>query len=1500
LLRDHFTADCSPEERGFLLGKAALFLHSGYDIVKTPSLHDRLGEPMDQGLQDILDKFQAEPSLAEEIQQYFQSNQQQLCEQNATYVYDNPVQLNQDQSLVTLQFDQVLNQPATTDQLRPEENTELVHDSMDTLIEPLGTSGKKTESIPEPTTLGRYEDCGKIAAGGMGEVRRIRDRELNRILAMKLLHPALQRSAEGVARFIEEAQVLAQLQHPNIIPVHEMGSLPDNRLYYTMKEVKGRDLDVFIHAVHQVSRKEQWGETESGWNFRRLIEAFRSVCVAISYAHEKGVIHRDLKPNNIMIGNFGEVLVMDWGLAKIRARDHHSELLPVVTERSGQNIFATQMGRVAGTPAYMPPEQAMGDIDRVDERSDIYSLGAVLYEILTGIPPYQGKSAQDVLSKVLSGPPTSLSRLTAGNVIEKSRTSLPINLENIPHLPQELVRICEKSMMREPTERYQSASEMADTIQSWLEGALRKEKALQLVNQAQEKIKAADQYQLESTAHWKHANQQLAQQGIESHSGWVEWEAAQQSHQSMLDEQREAEQILIAALVQEPTLLEAHRDLSTLFLVQATTAHQKDFQPQKENKIFRIRSHINWLNPDEQHSFNQRISLIDKGHSAQHGRFIGSIDFLETVEGQLDTERIVHLIGGVGAGATRTALEIASRWHKEKPSGHVIFCDVTKTNQRSGLLSEVAAQLSITLSTNPIQQLAESLAAETSCLLMLDGLHEIEAQQSILEPWLEIAPDLQILTTGSTHPSQAHTLSVPKLSLLEAMELFVQKSQKFRPSVSLNKGKRKIICDLVEMLDRLPAAITIATSRLGALSVAELYQRLQDNVHILHATDTLNETLQWSWNILPPQAQQTLAQCTIFRGGFNLSDAEKILDQELLEDLEDLCLLNWIHKIDSRSEEQRYQMPVLINSFAALNLDVQTNNQLQIKHAAHYRTIKTIAQRKSAQYRLNYWDLVRQDQENLIAAIHHGKTSDAMECYIIMTDLIEQTGPISTSLNLVDILLNNRQDLPPENRVTLLNHRGIYLRILGELDAAKEALQQSITLQEQLSLAEDNWSQSQWGEETLNTESPSKLDNNFNPFQEGQIKKVHSLRQMGLLLRDQGDVDQALEHFQEALTLAKVLKLTELESYLVGDIGIAYHNQGKYAEALKYYKESLINQRKNNTPNLGTSLSNIGFLLMHNGEHQEGLSYIEEALETFNNNNNLQGEGILLGNLGQQFADRGEFEKASNSFERAIQKLRDYGDLRYGGIIMGNFGMMLQKMGEVDRAKTLLRNAAEIHHDVSNKPYEANVLYSLGLLLHSQSDIAAALDCFSKAANCYQDLGEREYRAQLLSLKAWCFENLGQPAAALKTHWEALALYEELEPVLNKGVVHGNIGILLFQQEEYQPAIEHLQQGIEICDQGLPDRSAIFRSNLALTYAKQEHYSQAEEIIQQGLELCNEEQLRFQLLNAGIQVSLMKGDVQATNNGLLEIEGISKSLGYPPDLESTIKDLYKAKDSKEN
>ena len=327
-------------------------------------------------------------------------------------------------------------------------------------------------SAPESRYIGR----GEIARGGMGAIIKVWDQDLRRPLAMKVVLGGKEFPAEAekvqvdprkVCRFLEEAQITGQLDHPGVVPVHELGLDRHGRAYFTMRLVRGKSFRDIILEIHEGPEDGDEGE----WTRERALGVVLKVCEAVAFAHSKRVVHRDIKPSNVMVGRYGETYVMDWGLAKVLGQDETKDIriredsLPTASrvhtdreEDSAQSEDApliTMDGDVVGTPAYMAPEQAGGRVELIGPRSDIYSVGAILYHLLSGQRPYVPRgdrvSARTILNAVREGPPQRLESIRAG-------------------LPVELVSICEKAMSRELAERYAGMDEMADDLRAFLEG----------------------------------------------------------------------------------------------------------------------------------------------------------------------------------------------------------------------------------------------------------------------------------------------------------------------------------------------------------------------------------------------------------------------------------------------------------------------------------------------------------------------------------------------------------------------------------------------------------------------------------------------------------------------------------------------------------------------------------------------------------------------------------------------------------------------------------------------------------------------------------------------------------------------------------------------------------------------------------------------------------------------------------------------------------------------
>ncbi|MBF0104957.1 MAG: protein kinase [Deltaproteobacteria bacterium] len=349
---------------------------------------------------------------------------------------------------------------------KKDQNKLSLEDSLNSIVRvPLTTSpilkvGEKEimESDPAPTSLEeelfnkiigaqnktKYKIEGQIAKGSMGEVFHVYDEDFQRYLVLKIILPQHKKVQTVINSFIEEARLTAQIEHPNIIPVHDIGFIPGYGIYFTMKHLKGETLKDILTKIKD--KDTTYTQKYDGYELLRIV---RKVCDAVSYAHSKNIIHRDIKPQNIMVGDFGEVLLMDWGMAKKRPETEHVVYLEETEEYKNKKA-----GSIEGSPGYMSPEQAYGATAAIDCSSDLYLVGATLYHIYTMMPPYTGKTLKTVL--------------------ERARGNVHTPPENAAypghHMPTALCRVINTAMNADKKKRYATIQELIRDLDDVISG----------------------------------------------------------------------------------------------------------------------------------------------------------------------------------------------------------------------------------------------------------------------------------------------------------------------------------------------------------------------------------------------------------------------------------------------------------------------------------------------------------------------------------------------------------------------------------------------------------------------------------------------------------------------------------------------------------------------------------------------------------------------------------------------------------------------------------------------------------------------------------------------------------------------------------------------------------------------------------------------------------------------------------------------------------------------
>ena len=1367
-------------------------------------------------------------------------------------------------------------------------------------------------SIQEKTSssLGRYVDLGLLGKGGMGEVRKVKDRTLNRNLAMKIVHPSILRNKGALSRFIEEAQVGAQLQHPNIVPIHELGVLPDGRYYFTMKEIRGIEFTELIRAVHQASTPQVWKMTPDGTTFRRLIQVFHTMCETMAYAHSLGVLHRDLKPENVMIGGFGEVLVVDWGIAKVLGQiwsDKSVHLWPDVedfiqTDRSEKEAMATRMGMVAGTPSYMSPEQARGEIHRLSFQSDVYTLGAILYEILSGHPPYSGRTAMEIVDKVrIMKPPSLLTILQTGAREKSFPDSSRLEEADTGKVPLPLIQICERAMEREIKDRYTSAGELAQEIHDWLEGAQKRDKALKEFEIAVEKLSKAIEKESHYEDCWEKTNLVIQKNNFEVSGNWKFWNEGSSAFKEAGQLRREYRRILQGALVYDPELEEANEALADLLLEDIIIALVSGNREKREILEGQFQGYLQYISRRKQEDFNTRLERRRNDNiqllRAQRGSLVGrQKQCLEITKALKEKSRLISLVGTAGVGKTRLALEIIH--DLQEPETQTYFCNLTEADSELGVALSVAKAMNVKLrNIDPVGQLGE-IFAKTPTILVLDNLEQVVKDVGkIIVQWMEQSNSLKIIATSRIKLRLEQELSFPiqPLSLLEGMELFAKRGQQADGGFELNEETRNVVGHLVLQLDSLPLAIELAAARLNIFSVEEVAERLKERFSLLRSRtkggQALQGALDWSWDLLKPWAKAALSQSSVFRGGFDVSAAESVLDcgswreaPAIFDILQDLSEDSLLLPIKSSEGAIRYGMLESIRQYSRSKLQdeealgqelsgVKANQETEGRHAKYFSQFgkKDYLDVLDNQGNQQSWGSFFEELDNFIAGTEYGDGEGASLCCMAAMKILGMKGPISLGVSVVEKTLK-KEKLSSRQRKQLEILRSRFLRISGRMDEARgarrrrrkqrERVQKPDTKDEEeqattvLIEAEEKtapFSEKHRNELRIQAEElveKGNLENVESFYKEAlkyyeqaleiyqkidlQKEAVSIYEKIAILYQIQGKTEAAFLILNKALELAEKNEFIAQKAMIYNALGTVYLNQSKYSSSLEFYQKSLaLHREMNDRLREGALLGNLGGVYYELGQMETAIEYLEQALRINRETGVKRGEGIALGGLGSVYSSMGEKEKAITFYEQAVQILREVGDKKNEGTFLGSLGEIYSNLGEKEKAIKHIKRSLEISIEVGDKRIEGNMTGTLGAIYSDLGDKEKAIKCFKRAIQIAREIKSKRTEGIFLGNVGLVYSSLGEIEKGKKYLEQAVEINREIGNKSNEGINLGNLGEIYLQEKYFEKAKELFLEAIEICQEiKLPIGVGVFNGSLALVYAYQGEESLAFECLE--------------------------------------------------------------------
>jgi len=1098
--------------------------------------------------------------------------------------------------------------------------------------------------LPEPHVIAtRYEELGLLGRGGMGEVHRVRDRRFDRILAMKVMRTDRSLSRLTTGLFLREARIEARLQHPGVPPVYDRGTLPDGRPWYTMKQVEGERLSDAICTLHDARSAPQ----RYSMLLRQVLRAFGAVCSTVAYAHEQGVVHRDIKPPNIMLGAFGEVLLLDWGLA---------------VELSSEAARSPTSVRVAGTPNYMSPEQARGDSSSVAPGTDIYALGATLYHILTGKPPYHGLAGVDVLEQLVTAvPPTPIPQSPGHDGLQ----------------PAFLVRLCQRAMDPQQSARLLNAQAMAEAVQDWLETVERQERGRKEIARANELAEAGRTERARAVTLWLEASELLDDNATPQAPGWGRWLESQAAFIAAKRLQDQRTRALEASLAHWGDLKEARLPLAWHYSTVALKARERGAIDAARTAWTRALQHLNALSSPHSEQQQSRIDSHRKSvlhiEQARRGSQIGRESLRDDLlKLHACGERLVTLHGEPGVGKSSVLIEhgllLQDDPHRPIYANFQTISDVHSVEQVVGLV--VGGPDFSVSDARPIH----GLIGDQSILLLLDNIDQCrEDVDKVVAGWLRECPALKVVCTSRVPLRCAGSLPqrVPRLGRLGAIELLVRHALRADPDLDLNTLDRESLVAVVERLDGIPLAIELAGARLSSFRLDELRARLDRRLDILRSGGAraggLDAAMAISWDGLSPAARTALAQASLFRSGMDRTAAEQVLQIEGGESavwnaLEELVQHNLLRASRSDDDRTRYLLSPTVWSWANARLheepcDVAALDELAGRHASCFAAMHDVGRGRS------YASLERAfELENFVVAALRGPPDAAMSCAHLACGVLLTKGPVFRSVEIIEQLLA-RSDFQQSQRRELLILLGRCLRVAGRIEEARERLSQAQVLSSEL-LPDDHKKPrvpddlgiaiaQALADGLVAADEHRYLDASHHYKQAAawseQTKALGAQAQahagLSMLPPEAGHLDETRTHFEKAVALARSNEDEPLALKIIGNYGLSLFRRGQLDQALARFAEAEVGHRLvDNHHAVATFSMNQGILLQRMGRPQDSAQAFDRSLLACDTGADLRIRASVLGSQASLALRQGNYAQAYRLATKALEWQLTNGD----------------------------------------------------------------------------------------------------------------------------------------------------------------------------------------------------------------------------------------------------------------